>query len=175
MPPRVSRRFSPRFSPRFPGAVVFAVAGLALSLGACASTSKTIPGTQVPESSENRAILKVLENYRTAVEQRDAPTLVAMASPRYWEDSGTPTGSDDYGHAQLRDVLVGKYQKASAIRFSMKYVGFRRKGPRAEVDVMIDASYSIETARGTERRDMRDQNQLVLEWDGRRWLFLSGM
>lgn len=146
-----------------------------LGAAACGGSMKTIPGTEVPDSQDNRAILKVLEQYRVAVEQRDAPTLVAMAAPSYWEDSGTPTGKDDYGREQLQEVLVGKFQKAQSIRYSLKYVGLRRKGPRAEVDVMIDASYSIETPRGVERKDMRDQNQLVLEWDGRRWLFLSGM
>jgi hypothetical protein len=46
---------------------------------------------------------------------------------------------------------------------------------RAAVDVMIDATYSITTAHGPQRLDMRDQNELVLEWDGKRWMFLSEM
>jgi hypothetical protein len=41
---------------------------------------------------------------------------------------------------------------------------------------MIDASYTIADINGKPKRpDKRDQNQLVLEWDGRRWLFISGM
>ena len=42
--------------------------------------------------------------------------------------------------------------------------------------VLIDASFTIANPLGRPiRPDKRDQNQLVLEWDGRRWLFLSGM
>ena len=42
--------------------------------------------------------------------------------------------------------------------------------------MLIDASFTIADAIGKpERPDKRDQNELVLEWDGRRWLFLSGM
>jgi hypothetical protein len=40
---------------------------------------------------------------------------------------------------------------------------------------MIDASYSMLTARGPVRQDMRDQNEMVLEYDGRNWRFVSGM
>ena len=42
--------------------------------------------------------------------------------------------------------------------------------------MLIDASFTVTSAMGQPKRpDKRDQNQLVLEWDGRRWLFLSGM
>jgi len=41
---------------------------------------------------------------------------------------------------------------------------------------LIDASYTITDARGQARRlDKRDQNELVLEYTGDKWLFLSGM
>jgi len=41
---------------------------------------------------------------------------------------------------------------------------------------MIDASFTITDAFGKPKRpDKRDQNQLILEWDGKRWLFISGM
>jgi hypothetical protein len=51
-----------------------------------------------------------------------------------------------------------------------------RAGCKAAVDVLIDASFTITNAVGQPKRpDKRDQNELLLEWDGRRWLFLSGM
>jgi hypothetical protein len=54
--------------------------------------------------------------------------------------------------------------------------GDLRQGCRASVDVLIDASFTVANAIGQPKRpDKRDQNELILEWDGRRWLFLSGM
>jgi hypothetical protein len=144
-------------------------------LAGCGGAVSTIPGTKVPDTDENREIVRAVERYRLAVERRDAPALVAMASRAYWEDSGTPTGADDYGYDGLREVLNSRFQRADSIRYSMKYMGISRKGARAMVDVLIDASFSIQTPRGLERHDMRDQNQLVLEHDGQRWLFVSGM
>jgi hypothetical protein len=101
---------------------------------------------------------------------------VLMASKHYWDDAGTPTGTDDYGYQGLQQILIGRFKKVKDIRYSMRYMGIRRRGERAYVDVLIDASFTLEDARGEDmREDMRDQNQFTLEWDGRNWLFLSGM
>ncbi len=163
---------------------LFLIAALAASgvLGACAHAVVNIPGTTVPQSDINKSVLDACEEYRVAVERRDADALMLMAHKQYWEDSGTPSGSDDYGIEGLRNVLLTRLQKASDIRYSIRYVavhqqcGALQPGCRAAVDVLIDASFTIPNALGRPTRpDKRDQNQLVLEWDGHRWLFLSGM
>jgi hypothetical protein len=150
----------------------------------CAHRPRVIPGTEVADKRINREILQVLEAYRVAVEKGDAEGLFLMASDRYREDSGTPQGADDYGYEGLKDVLVGRFRMARDIRYAMKYVTIERscgddslpQGCVAKVDVMVDASFTIVDARGKDRRaDKRDQNQLVLEWSGERWKFLSGL
>lgn len=158
-------------------------------LWGCATKAQTIPGTNIPENRVNRAIIDTVEQYRLAVERKDTSALLLMASKRYWEDGGTPTGSDDYGYEGLREVLSTRFQNAEDIRYSLRYMNVARRcqntedaesnsGCRAYVDVLVDASFSIVNAHGQRvRPDMRDQNQLVLEWDpqAERWLFLSGM
>ena len=50
------------------------------------------------------------------------------------------------------------------------------RGCRAHVEVQIDASFTLNDARGESiRKDKRDQNELVLEWTGEKWLFVTGM
>ncbi|HET7500566.1 MAG TPA: hypothetical protein VFK02_06165 [Kofleriaceae bacterium] len=153
-----------------------------LTFGACAHNVSYVAGTRVPYSDMNKSVLDACEEYRLAVERGDADALMLMAHKQYWEDSGTPSGSDDYGIEGLRNVLLTRLTKASDIRYSMRYVavhqqcGELKPGCRAAVDVLIDASYTIANPLGRPiRPDKRDQNQLVLEWDGHRWLFLSGM
>jgi hypothetical protein len=153
-----------------------------LSSGACAHQVTYVAGTKVPYSTMNKSVLDACEEYRLAVERGDADALMLMAHKQYWEDSGTPSGSDDYGIEGLRTVLLTRLQKASDIRYSMRYVAVHQQcsdlkaGCRAAVDVLIDASFTIANPLGRPiRPDKRDQNQLVLEWDGHRWLFLSGM
>lgn len=142
---------------------------------ACGSGARNIRGTQITDTEDNREILGIVEQYRRAVEQMDTKRLLTMASKSYWEDAGTPSGKDDYGYDGLRDVLEGRFQQASGIRYSMKYMRIRRQDNRAFVEVLIDASYNIETGRGQERLDKRDQNEMVLEHDGQHWKFISGM
>ena len=151
-------------------------------LAACAHPETYVPGTRIPYSDANRSVLDAVETYRLAVERADVDALMLMAAKQYWEDSGTPSGSDDYGYEGLRNVLLTKLTKASDIRYSMRYMDVRqtckdlRPGCKAAVDVLIDASFTISDAFGKPKRpDKRDQNELVLEWDGKRWLFLSGM
>jgi hypothetical protein len=152
-------------------------------IAGCAKPSAYVPGTRIPYSTQNESVLKACEQYRLAVERGDADALMLMAHKQYWEDSGTPSGSDDYGYEGLRNVLLTRLLKASDIRYSIRYVAVHQQCPgelkptcRAAVDIMIDASYTVTNAYGkASRPDMRDQNQLVLEWDGHRWLFLSGM
>lgn len=162
-----------------------ALAVAATSATGCARRSSTIPGTRIANDDVNRDILKRVEEYRLAVEKGDAEALFLMASDRYFEDSGTPIGADDYGYDGLKDVLVGRFRMASDIRYAMKYVSIRRTcreaselpaGCIARVEALVDASFTVVDARGQDRRtDKRDQNELVLEWTGEQWKFLSGL
>ena len=155
----------------------------------CASQAQTIAGTSVADSKPNRDVIEVVEEYRMAVERKDTAALLLMASENYWEDGGTPSGGDDYGHAGLREVLNTRFDRASDIRYALRYMDVQRRcrpegdpetnrGCRAYVNVLIDASFTMVDANGQIiRQDMQDQNQLVLEWDeeGRRWQFVAGM
>jgi hypothetical protein len=158
--------------------------GIALvaSVAGCGAKVKYIPGTKVPYSASNESALKAVEEYRLAVERGDAESLMLMAHKQYWEDSGTPSGSDDYGYDGLRNVLETRLSKATDIRYTVRYVAVAQQCKtlqatcRATVDVLIDASFTIANVQGKPSRpDKRDQNQFLMEWDGKRWLFISGM
>lgn len=161
--------------------LLVAVLGVA---GCSKQNGGRIRGTRVADNDVNRALIERLESYRTAVEARDAEALVLMASPEYWEDRGTVEASDDYGFEGLRQVLAGRFQLASEVRYSLRYDKIRRVCPgdsleagcRAHVEVQIDASFTVNDAHGNAyRKDKRDQNELVLVWTGDKWLIVSGM
>lgn len=158
------------------------ILGGAVLLAACGPRTHYIKGTKIQRSGENHSIINRVEEYRAAVEERDAAGILLMASREYWEDGGTPDSEDDYGFAGLKEVLSTRFKQADSIRYSMRYerirmqYGAEEETKRAFVDVLVDASFTIPDARGGLRRsDLRDQGQLVLEWDGEKWMFLSGM
>ncbi len=171
--------------PTRPVIVAFGLS-LALLAGCAHKASGRIAGTKIPDDDVNRTLLDVMETYRSAVEAGDSAALLLMASPDYYEDRGTVESKDDYGFAKLQEILEGRFQLASDVRYSLRYDRILRtcpsggtsieKGCRAHVEVQIDASFTVTDARGEPyRKDKRDQNELVLVYTGDKWLFTSGM
>ena len=66
------------------------------------ATLRTIPGTKVADTPQHRELLQRVEEYRIAMEQREAGKLLTLAHPNYYEDSGTPSAQDDYAYARLK-------------------------------------------------------------------------
>lgn len=146
---------------------------LALLLTAC-SQMGTIPGTKIPDTKQNREVMARVEEYRGAMEQRDAAKLLSMAHPNYYEDSGTPAGSDDYGYPGLKRVLDRLMSSSRAVRYALQFRRITVEGKRATVDIRYDLSYQIATDMGDKWERRQNDKRLELEYDGQRWLFLSG-
>src|SRR5437870_443097 len=100
----------------------YSIVSLLFALGACAAQAHVIAGTKIPDNDLNHSVLTTIEAYRNAVEKGDAQALILMASPKYSEDSGTPTVVDDYGFDGLQGALAARFKAARDIRYSMKYV-----------------------------------------------------
>ncbi len=153
---------------------LLALSLLTLSLGACAPLI-TIPGTKVADTKLNRELIDVCERYRRALEERDAPALLALAHPQYFEDSGTPKGDDDYGYEGLKEVLNKRLTAVKTLRYNIEYRKIEYEGSRARVDIRYDASFQIATEMGDRWERKQNDKRIELENDGKRWLFMSGM
>jgi hypothetical protein len=80
-----------------------------------------IPNTDVEDSDDNRQVITFCEKYRHAVELKDVPELLQLASNEYYEDGGNVDASDDLDFAGLREYLTTKFDSAHAIRYEMRY------------------------------------------------------
>jgi hypothetical protein len=145
-----------------------------LLAGAC-GTLATIPGTKVPDNRINRELIKVCEEYRHALEDRDAATLLSLAHPSYYEDSGTPKGDDDYGYEGLKEVLARRLGALRTLRYNIEYRRIEVAGHRAHVDIRYDASFQLATDMGDRWERKQNDKRIELENDGRRWLIIAGM
>ena len=65
----------------------------ALALAAC--VPPRIPGTEIEDTSENRAVYEVIREYGAAMQRKDAAAVLALVSADYFDDAGTPDPSDD--------------------------------------------------------------------------------
>jgi hypothetical protein len=147
---------------------------LALFASACI-TPRVIAGTKVTDSKENRDLIEVCERYRHALEDRDAETLLQLASPQYFEDSGTPKADDDYGYEGLKQVINTRLAALKSVRYSVEYRNIEVKNNRASVDIRYDASYQIGTSLGDRWERKQNEKRLTLDWNGKKWLFVGGM
>ena len=150
--------------------LLYAVAGLA----GCA-TVRPIPGTKIPDTPMHRDVLARVEEYRIALEQRDSNKLLSMASPNYYEDSGTPSAADDYGFAGLKKVLDSRLGALRWLRYLIRYRDVRIEGSRAFVDVRYDISFQLMTELGERWERKQSEKRIELVRDDNRWLFVNGM
>lgn len=114
--------------------------------------TRMIPNTTVPDTSENREVLAVMERYRHAVEERSVSTLLALADPLYLDEVGTPTGADDLDHGALAPRLQAWQSRVVEIRFEIRYHRVRIEENRVTVEYRYTASFKMAGAEGTEPR-----------------------
>ncbi len=150
---------------------------------ACKDTP-TIPGTEIPDSDENREILRVLEQYRVAFVRKDAAAVLATVHPTYYDTAGTDDPSDDLRYEDLGPVLRARMTELESIRFTVDYLEVHVAGDRASVRVWIDASFRLTpitnpttTAVRVESRHTRKQDHAMFELvkDGKTWRISKGL
>ena len=139
-------------------------------------TTTLIPNTTVPDTSENRHVVQFCELYRHAMEDKDIGKLLALASPRYHDDAGTPNGDDDTDYDTLKVFLADRFQKTSDIRYEIKYheVIFAENN-HVYVNYKYTASYRVPTSHGNEWHHTVSDNQLDLVPDGDSFKIMAGM
>jgi hypothetical protein len=135
---------------------------LALAGPVAGCSTHYIPNTDVVETDENRRLVEFCERYRKAVEQKDIDTLLKLASPDYYEDGGNVDASDDLDYVGLRSYLEGKFQKASGIRYEIRYRRVLKAHESIYVDYTYSASYRIPGIKNEEWRHRVEDNRLEL-------------
>jgi hypothetical protein len=78
---------------------------------AVACTPRRIPGTELADNDDTRAILAIMERYRTGLEARDAKAIQSLVSEDFKEDGGTENPEDDLTFANLPGHLSNLFQK----------------------------------------------------------------
>ena len=135
-----------------------------------------IPNTDVEDNDENRKIISFCEKYRHAVEERNVPLLLGMASESYFEDGGNVDSADDMDYTGLREYLEGRFKDTRAIRYEIRYRRIRKgREDKILVEFTYTASYRIPGLKGDEWRHTVADNRLELRADDSTYKILAGM
>jgi hypothetical protein len=134
-----------------------------------------IPGTEIPDNSDTRAVVAAIEAYRQAAERRDAGAVLALVSQAYFDNAGTPDPSDDVDYDHLRLRLASDYQKITALRLDIKVKQVDVTDRKAIAYVIYDEYYRVLTNTGEVAKQASDQNRMRLVREGTAWHFVSGL
>ena len=146
-------------------------AGLAL-FAACAP--RLLPGTDIRDTPENRAVYEVVRSYQQALERRDAPAILALVAPDYFDNAGTPDPSDDIDRARLEKTLPADLAKLEGVRLDVTMRGIQVQGDTATAEVFYETYYRVETPAGPVPRRDSDVHQIHLRKIEGAWKITSG-
>ena len=136
------------------------------------------PGTTILRTDENQKIIDTIDLYRQRLVDRNVEGLLLLASPHYREDSGTPRSDDDYGYAGLKEVLKTRLSRLKSIWYEIELRDIDIKNGHVDVDVFLNGSFELASMApeiGDRYHRVSDYHRFVLEREGDRWLFVSGM
>ncbi|MGC3998122.1 MAG: hypothetical protein QM767_11785 [Anaeromyxobacter sp.] len=152
------------------------LAPLALLLALAACTPRNIPGTEIPESPDTVAIAQLLAAYRTALEKLDAPGVLALAAPDYYDIAGTPDPSDDVDYTRLQQRLPADLAAIDSMQLDFTLRKIDVQGDRATAEVYFESNYRVKTPSGATvpHRDA-DMHRLALRRVENAWRITSGL
>jgi hypothetical protein len=135
-----------------------------------------LPGTEIEETPDTRAIYDVVGVYRQAMEKGDAAAVLALVAPEYFDGAGTPEPGDDLDRAKLAEVLPQDLARMKGLRIDFAVRKIEVADDRARAELFYEAFYKVETPGGLVPRRDADVHQLQLRraQDGR-WLVTSGL
>lgn len=147
---------------------------LALLLTACEPT--LIPNTRVEDTGENREVVDFIERYRQAVESRNVPALLSMASLNYFDDMGTPGGHDDIDYEGLEVGLTRMREEVIGARYQISYRAVTYvPDQRVLVDLLYTGWFRVNTAEGPQWKRRLEPHRIVLAREDRGYKIMSGM
>jgi hypothetical protein len=146
---------------------------LAAALAGCGT--RRIAGTDIPDNRDTRAIVGVIDEYRKAVEARNAEAVLALVSPAYFDDAGTPDPADDLDRDQLARALPRHFQQLTAVRLGIGVKEVDVKGDAATANVFYDGHYRVATAGGEAAKSASDVAQMRFVRENDRWFITSGL
>jgi ketosteroid isomerase-like protein len=152
----------------------FALALAVLLAAAC--SPKHIPGTEVDDTRENRAVYTLVDEYVRAMNKRDAGAVLALVAPDYFDDAGTPDPRDDLDRGTLEKSLAQDLGRIETEKLAVTVRRIEVQGPTAFAEVFYDNYYRVQTPAGPVPRRDSDVHRIRLrKADDGKWKIAAGL
>jgi ketosteroid isomerase-like protein len=141
---------------------------------AAACAPRRIPGTEIADTDDSRAILAIMERYRTALEARDAKGIQALVSEDFREDGGTETPDDDLTYANLPTHMSILFQKVDNPKVDISVRRVDVQDDTATAIYYWNASWRMPSLTGRPQ-SASELEQMVLKKINGEWKIVSGI
>ena len=148
-----------------------ALLSLIVVAAAAACGPHRIPGTDLEDTGDTRAIIDVISRYNSALEARDANAILALVDPEFRDNAGTLDPTDDIDIERLRTVLPQRLAKLQdiAVRIEIKTIDV--KGDQAQAVYTWVSQFKLNGKPRTES----DIKRMELRRRADGWKILSGI
>jgi hypothetical protein len=146
-----------------------------VTLAAIGCSTRRIPGTQIASTPDTRAVFDVVQAYRQAMEKRDAPAVLALVSPGYFDTAGTNDPADDLDRAGLEASLAKELARAEGVRLDFTIRRIEVSGDQAQAELFYDSYYRVQTPAGPVPRRDSDVHRMKLQKIEGAWKFVAGL
>jgi len=130
-----------------------------------------IPGTELEDTGDTRAIIETIARYNSSLEARDANGILALVDPAFRDNAGTLTPDDDIDIQRLRTVLPQRLAKLQdvAVRIEIKTIDV--KGDKASAVYTWVTQFKL----GGKSMTESDIKRMELRRGPDGWKILSGI
>ena len=130
-----------------------------------------IPGTDLEDTGDTRAIIDTITRYNGALEARDTNGILALVDPEFRDNAGTLTPEDDIDIQRLRTVLPQRLAKLQDIAVRIEIKAIDVKGDRATAVYTWVSQFKLNGKPMTES----DIKRMELRRGPEGWRILSGI
>ncbi len=141
---------------------------------AVACAPRRIPGTEIADNDDSRAILAIMERYRTSLEARDAKAIQALVAEDFREDGGTETPDDDLTYANLPTHMSNLFQRLDKPKVDISVRRVSVEDDTATAVYYWNASWRMPSLTGRPQSDS-ELEQMVFKKVNGQWKIVSGI
>ena len=144
---------------------------LLLVVAAAGCGAHHIPGTDLEDTGDTRAIIDTISKYNSALEARDVNGILALVDPEFRDNAGTLTPDDDIDIQRLQTILPQRLAKLQdvAVRIEIKTIDV--KGDRAQAVYTWVSQFKL----GGKSMTESDIKRMELHRTAGGWKILSGI
>jgi hypothetical protein len=145
------------------------------AVAAVGCSPRRIPGTEIKDTRDTRAVYDVVQSYRQALEKRDAAAVLALVAPNYFDTAGTPQPEDDMDRGRLEASLALDLARAEGVKEEFTVRKIEVSGDDAFAELFFDSYYRVQTPSGPVPRKDSDVHRLRLHRIEGAWKIVSGL